>query len=275
MNLLVVPIIGILLICTLYYINIRPIIVNKLVIEAMTIVQTDNSRSFIDKVKIQQSDFENAIAMRTLGSIEAREQFFQMAIRMGQIKIPDDAPAGEKQQAVSAINGLLGAAVKDIDASYQENKEDVRMLSIYGMFFNGVGDPVNAERVLKEALAIAPNKQLIAFDLIRSYLMQKKFDEAYALGKKTYDLSITCNNALKWMLVSAAYAGKYKEAKAYAYAKDSTQSFAFDQDVLGGVVTSGQIPVAIEMLQEAKKESPQAAAQIDGYIQQLLAMPRK
>lgn len=141
------------------------------------------------------------------------------------------------------------------------------------MFFNGVGDAVNAERILKEAMVIAPNKQLIAYDLIRAYLVQKKFDEAYALGRQTYDLSITCGDALKWMMISAAYNGKYKEAKAYALSKG--QNVAFDTDVLGGVVASGQISVAIEILNEAKKQNPQMATQVDEYIKQLLAASKK
>ncbi len=273
MTLLVAPLIGILLVVTFYYLNYRPLVVNKLVIEAMSIVQTDQSKTFADKVKIQQDNFMNAIAMNTLGSIEAREQFLQMAVRMGQIKIPETLPVGDKQLAVGALNGILTAATKDIEASYEANKTDVRMLSIYGMFFNGVGNPAAAEKVLKDARTLAPNKQLISFDLIRSYLLQKKFDDAYKLGRSTYDLSITCTDALKWMMISAAYSGKYKEANAYAGSKG--QEFGFDPDVLGGLVSSGQSGVAIEVLNAAKKKNPELSSQIDEYIKQLLALPRK
>ncbi len=273
MNLLVAPVIGIILLVTFYYINYRPLIVNKLVIEAMSIVQADKNQPFADKVKIQVTNFKDAIAMNTLGSTEAREQFLQMAVRMGQIKIPEDLSAGDKQSAVQALNSVITGAANDITSSYEKNKTDVRMLSIYGMFFNGVGDAANAEKVLKEARVLAPNKQLIAYDLIRALLMQKKFDEAYAVGRATYDLSITCGDALKWMMISAAYDGKYKEAKAYAASKG--QDLGLDPDVIGGVVASGQIGVAIEILNDAKKKNPTIASQVDAYIKQLLALPRK
>ncbi len=273
MNLLVAPIIGIALLITFYFLNYRPLLVNKMVIEAMSIVQTEPNKPFQDKVKIQQDNFINAINMNTLGSIEAREQFLQMTIRMSQIKIPDEIPQGERQLITQALNNLILATVNDITTSYEANKNDVRMLSIYGMFFNGVGDSVNAERVLKDAMVLAPNKQLIAFDLTRAYLVQKKFDQAYALGRQTYDLSITCNDALKWMMISAAYDGKYKEAKAYAASKG--QDISFDPDVLSGIVSSGQINVAIEILNEEKKKNPAIAKEIDEYIKQLLAAPKK
>ena len=272
MNLLVIPVIGILLLVTLYYVNYRPLLVNNLVIKAMSIIQTDTTKPFEQKVQIQIDSFTNAIAMNTLGSIEAREQFLQMAVRMGQIKIPETLPAGEKQAAVQALNNLLVAATKDIQSSYEANKEDVRMLSIYGMFFNGVGDSVSAEKVLEEARVFAPNKQLLSYDLIRAYLIQKKYSEAYALGRQTYDLSITCTDALKWMMVSAAYAGKYKEAEAYA--KSKGQDVPLDPDVIGGIVASGQIKLAIEILSDAKKKNPALTSQIDEYIKQLLAMKK-
>ena len=273
LNLLVIPIVAIILLITLYYVNYRPLVVNKLVIEAMSIIQTNQSLPFPDKVKIQQESFTNAIAMDTLGSIEAREQFLQMAVRMGQIKIPDTLAAGDKQAAVQAINNLLLAVNKDILLSHDANKNDVRMLSIYAMYFNGIGDAVSAEKVLKEAKALAPNKQLISFDLIRSYLIQKKFNDAYTLGRQTYDLSITCNDALKWMMIGAAYDGKYKEARDYALSKG--QELPLDPDVISGVVSSGQIGVAVEILNDAKKKNPALAPQIDEYIKQLLAATKK
>lgn len=272
MNLLVVPIIAIILLITLYYVNYRPLVVNRLVIKAMSISQYAQTMPFADAVKIQQDAFTDAIAMNTLGSLEAREQFLQMAVRMGQIQIPQDLAQGEKQATVQALNNLLTSARTDVEKSYQAYSDDVRMLSIYGMYFNGVGDAASAEKVLGRALEIAPNKQLVAFDLIRSYLIQRKFPEAYALGRKTYDLSITCTDALKWFMITAAYAGQYNEAKAYALTKG--QTLGLDQDVLSGVISSGQIQIAIEMLQQAKRENPALAPQVDEYIKQIVA-PKK
>ena len=119
MNLLIVPVIGIALLVTQYYVNYRPLLVNQLVIRAMSFSQYVKSMPFADAVKIQQDSFAGAIAMNTLGSIEAREQFMQMAVRMAQIKIPEDMAAGEKQATVKALNGLLEAARKDAVGSFQ------------------------------------------------------------------------------------------------------------------------------------------------------------
>lgn len=272
MNLLVVPLIGVLLLVTVYYVNIRPVIVNRLVINAMTVVQSSQPIPFAEKVKIAQNSFTEAIAMNTLGSLEAKEQFLQLAVRVGQIKIPDTLAQGDKQAAAEALGNFLKTANQEIIDSYPSYKDDVRMLSIYGMFYNGVGDAVSAERVLTSAHMLAPNKQLITFDLMRAQLIGKQFKEAYDLGKETYDLSATCRDALKWYMVSAAYAGKYAEAKAYALSKG--QDPGVDPDVIGGVIASGQTALGIELLIQAKKQNPALTSEVDALIKQLLAKKR-
>lgn len=273
MNLLVIPVIAISLLVVQYYVNYRPLVVNRLIIRAMSISQYAKTMPFPDALKISQDAFTNAIAMNTLGSMEAREQFLQMAVRIGQIKIPDTISAGEKQATSQAINGLLLTARNEIETSYPVYKEDVRMLSIYGMFFNGVNDPANAAEALNAARVFAPYKQLIAFDLIRANLLQQKFADAYALGREVYDMSITCTDALKWYMVSAGYSGHYKEAKEYALSKG--QDPGIDPDAVVGVIASGQRSLAIELLQELKKKDPSIASQVDAYIKQLLVAPKK
>ena len=137
-----------------------------------------------------------------------------MGVRMNQIKLPEQTPAADKQSALQAIGGLVQSVRDDVTASYPSHKEDVRMLSIYGMFYNGIGDAVAGEKVLTEAHTLAPRKQLLSFDLTRSYLMQNKSKEAYEIARDTYNLSIICNDASKWYLLSSVYAGKYLEARA-------------------------------------------------------------
>ncbi|MCF7843462.1 O-antigen ligase family protein [Candidatus Gracilibacteria bacterium] len=273
MNLIWIPVIGVVLLVTQYYVNYRPLLVNRLVIEGMSINQYAQTMPFADAVKKQQDAFVSAIAMNTLGSEEAREQFLQMGVRMSQFKIPDGTPDADRQSAMQAINNEIQAIRDDIDASLPAHKEDVRMLSIYGMFYNGIGDAAKGEEILKMARIHAPKKQLLGFDLIRSYLIQQKFADAYATSREVYDLSITCNGAQKWYMLSAAYAGAYKDAKAHVIEKG--QTVAFDQDVLGAIVSTKQLPLAIEILLELKKDKPELATQVDDFIRQILGEANK
>lgn len=272
MTLLAIPVIGLSLLVVLYYVDYRPLTANRLVIKAMSVGEYAKTMPFADAVKMQQDAFTQAIAMNTLGSLEAREQFLQMAVRMGQITIPDTIPAADRQAAVSAINSLLQEARKDVQASYEANKEDVRMLSIYGMFLNGIGDSQSAEQVLTQARLFAPNKQLLAYDLVRAYLIQKKYGEAYTLSKELYDKGINCRDAVTWYMLSAAYAGKFEEAQQYVLSKG--QNVTLSIDLINGVFASGQMQLGVKLLEEFKVLNPSMAPQIDAYLKQFVA-PKK
>lgn len=266
------PIVAIALVGTLYYVNYRPLLVNALVIEALDVNRLAQTNPITEVLRIQQEALVKAVGMNTLGSTEAREQFSQIVLRMGQINLPEGTTAEDRQAYGVALNTLVQAARKDITESLPMYEDNARMLSIFGMFYNGIGDGATAEQILSLAHSIAPNKQLISFDLTRAYLIQNKFSEAYALSKETYKLVPQYKDAQKWYLLSAAYAGTYKDARADIVADG--QTVPFDQDVLNALVSTKQIALAIELLNELKKTNPELQAQIDEYIKLLLAAPK-
>ncbi len=272
-KLLYAPIVGIVLVVTLYYVNYRPFMVNRLLIGAMNVNQLMQSMSFADAVKIQEKSFTEAIALNTLGSDEAREQFLQMGVRLVQVKLPTGMSKEETQFSTEAINSFITKVREDVTSSYDAHKTDVRMLSIYGMFFNGIGDGPQGEKILTEAHTLAPNKQLISFDLVRSYLLQRKFKEAYTLAHETYDLQQKFPDAQKIYLITSAYVGAFRAAQNQII--QTGQTVPFDADILNAVVTSGQISLAIELLNDVKAQNPQFTAQIDDYIKKLLVSPSK
>jgi tetratricopeptide (TPR) repeat protein len=272
MNMFWLPLLGIAFLAAQYYVNYEPFRVNKLLVTGLDVNRLIQTMPFEQVIKIQKEAFQEAVGRNTLGSTEAREQFLQTAVRMSQVNIPADVPAEQKQAAIAGINDLVSAARADVDSSYESNKNDVRMLSIYGMFFNGIGDGVSGERVLARAHELAPKKQLVSFDLIRSYLLQGKFDQAHALAKETYDLAPGFPEAAKILALAAAYDKKWNETRAYLVANG--QNVPLDADILGALVSTGQTGLAIQLLNELKATSPQYADQIDAYIKQLLAAPR-
>jgi hypothetical protein len=273
MNMLYLPVIGLAFLVTAYTIVYRPFEVNTLMVRGLDINRLVQTMSFADAVKVQQASFEKAVSMNTLGTEEAREQFLETTVRMAQVTIPADVSAEDKQKTVQALNDLIASARKEVQASYEAHKTDVRALSIYGMFYNGLGDGVSAEQVLTVAHALAPKKQLISFDLIRAYLLQNKLQDAYMLAQETYDLAPVYPDAQKFYLVTAAYASKWNEA--VAHMTSLGQPVPLDADALSALVSTKQVGVAVQFLNNYKKVNPQSAAQIDAYIKQILAAPAK
>jgi tetratricopeptide (TPR) repeat protein len=273
MKMLWLPVIGMLFLATQYYVNYLPLRVNKLLVRGLDVNRLIQTRPFAEVVKIQEDAFKKAVALNTLGSTEAREQFMQSAARMSQVTIPADVSPEDRQTATAAVASLVQAARTEVESSYEANKDDVRMLSIYGMFYNGIGDGVSAERVLSRAHELAPKKQLVSFDLVRAYLLQNKFDQSYALAKETYDLAPAYADAAKVYALAAVYAKKWNEAREYIVSKG--QVVPFDSDILSGLVATGQTSVAIGLLNELKRTNPEYAGQVDAYIKELLAAPKK
>jgi tetratricopeptide (TPR) repeat protein len=263
------PAFGILLIASAYFMVWKPIQVNHDLVKGLDINRLVQSMPVADAVAVQEAAFQRAIAANVVGSEEAREQFLQTTVRMAQVTIPEDVSAEDKQKTVAAINKLILAARTEVTNSYEAHKNDIRLLSIYGMFYNGLGDGVSAEGVLAQAHTLAPKKQLISFDLVRAYLVQNKTAEAYTLAKETFDYAPAYPDATKTFLVAAAYANKWQEAKSYVASKGG--STAFDPDVLSALVGSKQISAAIAYLNELKAANPSYATQVDAYIKQLLA----
>lgn len=270
-KLLYAPIIGIALVVSLYYVNYRPFMVNRSLIHAMDVSRLMQTMSFADAVKVQQQSFADAINANTLGSDESREQFLQMGVRLVQVTLPKEMPESERQVSLDATNSFIKAVRDDVTASYPSHKDDVRMLSIYGMFYNGIGDAASAEKVLGQAHTLAPKKQLISFDLTRAYLMDRKYNDAYALSRETYESETRYADSAKWYIISAIYTGRYKDARAQII-RDG-QTVPFDQDILSSLISTKQISLAIELLNEIKSQNPQYGPQIDEYIKKLLASP--
>jgi tetratricopeptide (TPR) repeat protein len=271
MNMLYLPVVALIFVAVLYTMVYRPFMVNRLLVRGLDINRLIQSMPFADAVAVQQQAFEKAISLHVVGSEEAREQFLQTTVRMSQITIPADVSVEDRQKSVQALNNLITSARKDVEASYEAHQNDVRMLSIYGMFYNGINDGVSAEKVLTRAHEIAPKKQLVSFDLVRAYLIQGKTNEAYALAKETYDLAPAYGDAAKMYLLASVYAKKWNETKAYLASKNMV--VPFDSDILSGLVSTKQITLAIQLLNDFKKTNPQYTTQVDAYIKELLASP--
>ncbi len=269
MNSLYAPALGIVFLVSAYFMLWKPVQVNHNLVQGLDINRLVQTMAVPDAIAIQQASFEKAIAAHVVGSEEAREQFLQTTVRMAQITIPSDVPTEDRTRTVQAINGLVQAARADVAASYESHQDDIRMLSIYGMFFLGLGDGGSAEKVLAHAHELAPNKQLISMDLVRAYLLENKTSDAYSLAKETFESAPLYTDAAKLALIAGIYDNKWQEIRQEVSAKGG--SVSFDPDVLSVLLSTKQTTAAIAYLNELKAENPSYAAQVDAYISQILA----
>jgi cbb3-type cytochrome oxidase subunit 3 len=268
-----IPAAVVLLIVSAYLFVYKPVMVNKNMVRGLDIGRHMQTMPFPEVVRLTKQSFERAIAYNTLGSEEALEQYQMTATRLLSITVPENISAEDRKLTLDALRELSEGVNRHIERSFERYKDDVRMLSIYGAYYNSAGYGVAAEQPLSIAHSLAPKKQLVSFELVRSYLLQEKFNEAYALAEETYDLAPEYPDALKVYLMAAAYAKQFSEASARLTLEKKITPF--DPDVLSALVQTNQIQLAIVYLNELKKASPEYASHVDEYIRQLLAEPKK
>lgn len=263
------PLVGIILAVALFVVVYQPYTLNKTLVRALDLNRLTQEVPFAEALTIQKESFQKAITLSPHGEQEAREQFLQAAGRAVGYQLPETMPQADREAAIKAINDLVIAAREEVDRSYPETKNDVRALSIYGSFFTIIGDYVSAEKVLSEAHALSPQKQLISFDLIRTYLGLKKYTEAYTLAQETYLLAPGYPTAQKMLAVTSIYANKKPEAAALFAA--NAQTFPLDGDIITALLETGKISELVSMLRDLKKTRPDLAKDIDAYIAEILA----
>lgn len=264
------PIVAVLFVVVFYMISYKAFLANKELIRGMDVNRhLQNQKSFAQILAIQKEAFRAAIDLRVVGSEEAREQFLQAVARMVQVKVPPELPQPEKQAIAQNLNDLVTEARKEVENSYPQYQNDVRALSIFGMFYNSIGDFPSSQKVLEQALTISPYKQVTAFDLIRSYLSQQKYSEAEALAKKVFLAAPEFATALKYYVITAIYAGKLSEVIPTLTSVGKT--FPIDADTINSLVDVKQYDAAIAILLQLKQKSPELGTQVDEYIKSIVA----
>lgn len=262
------PIVAVLFFAIFYSVSYKPLLVNKLLIKGIDVNRLAATMPFSQILTLQKESFRSAIDLNVVGSEEAREQFIQTVARMSQVQVPPNVPEEEKVAISKAMNELIQEVRKEMEQSYPYYKGEVRALSIFGMFYNIIGDYASAEKILGEAVALAPNKQITVFDLIRAHLAQKEFGEAYDISKRIFLAAPDFSNAMKLYVVCAIYANKLEDARVTLASVEKT--IPVDGDILNTLVDAKQYDVAIALLLQLKKDQPELAGQVDEYIKTVI-----
>lgn len=279
---IVAPIVIILFISSLYFLNIRTIQANTRMITALVSCQT------------QQPDpklFERVFELNQyVANQEAREQVFPCATNL--IRNPN-VPNTIKQ-------GYFNLATDAIQAQTATTPKDARIFVLGGTFLNNAGQVSLSESLLERAMELSPGKQSIKFELATSYLNNKKTDKAVELLRQAYEdapeypearsayalgliIEGNENEARRIfkndpsIFESTALANIYNNLKQYSKAINIYKSLITkDPKNVNLVVTLAQIQFtagmkweAVQTLKKAQVDYPEYKTQIDDMIKQI------
>jgi O-antigen ligase len=191
----VLPIVGVALLATIYFFNVRQIIVSDDFVAAISSCLNNNP---------PVEFFRSALnANMTWANEEIDERLFSCAvIAYGEPLVPYN------QQ--KAIVDLATAAGKARTATAPD---DARGYYYAGTFLDQVGQTGLAQGFLERAHKLSPAKQQMSFELAANYMYQRQYDEAVSVLKSTYKSAPGYAKAASAYAVALAIDGKMSEAR--------------------------------------------------------------
>jgi len=280
-----VSVVIVVLVC-LYGLNIRPILANKNIINALN---QNVSRTPEESLEYYRKVFK----YNTFANSEASEQMLNQIQKFFGSRV-----------TVETRQAFVELATKNMDEQIKKFPGDARRLLFMGSLRNRTGDYKNAISYLEEAERVSPKKQSILFELGFSYLSVGESEKAFEKFKKAYDLEPSYSEAKILYAIGALHdnqdaLGKElvseitKDGKVFderiitalAATGNLTEGVALIQKqvqltpndpkirfrLAAGYLSLGQRTKSIETLREAAKLFPEAKADADFYIKEIQA----
>jgi O-antigen ligase/tetratricopeptide (TPR) repeat protein len=284
-NYLVLPVVFVVTILAVYYINVPAIQASRTLIQAITPQQNAGPEKNLEL-------FKKVFAYNSFGSSEALEQLVQVSTQIASTQqIPDTI----KQQFFDYTKEKLEEKVK-------ETPHDARYLVFAGSFFNRFGQYDLAIDYLTKAVAESPKKQPIYFELGSAYIAKGDVNKAKEIFKTAYDLEPDSQESKIIYALGAIYARDNALSTNLLYAVGTStivndnrflQTYArigdyasviailsarLEQDptnmqyllsLASTYATIGQKQRAVQIIQYMEQLDPSFKAQGDEYIKQI------
>jgi tetratricopeptide (TPR) repeat protein len=233
------PIILILLIGAIYFLNWRGIQTGKTLIVAL---QAINSTPI--PAQIALDNFQKALSYDTLGRPELVERMVEAIPRFADPSIPIEI----KQKYYELTKGA-------VEKQLQRFPGDTRYEIFAGNFYSMYTQPADAEKHYMEAVKLSPRKQSAWFQLGAFYTTYKQYDKAVEAYKTAYELETSNLNAAQLYAAALTYAGR--EAEATKFLQDRFGKTVDSRDLFLQVYANqGDWARAISLLKQKVAENP-------------------
>ncbi len=278
------PVIVILFLVTMYFINVRPIQANHRLISAMISCSggtTPSAQLYGNALKLNQ----------TVSNQEIREQLLACGANV---------LLGGYSETVKV--DFYNLAKKEIETQIATTPNDARSYVLGGGFYNNIGDWNTGRPLLEKAHELSPTKQTISFELATNYLNSGKEKEGAILLENAYNDAPENKTARIAYVASLILTGQeskaqeimknnpdikyddrilgvYVRLKQYQKVIDGYKiliekeptNIAFYGNLAAAYVENGQLSLAISLLESMKTKFPQVKDQIEQAIKDVRA----
>lgn len=245
------PTVSILLVLSLYFVNIKPIMTNVFLIEALKSLQTPGETM----AAIQY--FKKAHSASLFGRSEVVEQ---LAGNITAI-LTSDMTMEEKN---AFFNFAKGAVLKQAT----EAEDDSRYQLVAGSFLSTAGLLDEALVHLDRAQELMSGKQQIYFEIGSAYINKKEPLKALEVFGKAYELAPEYTEAGIIYLVGAIYAGD-KTVESEMLSQLTEREIVFDDRIIKAYHSNGRANMVVNLLKDRIRLDPDNADRYRELIKQV------
>jgi len=267
-----------------YSVNIRPLLVNLNLLDALTI-QGQNIPLAFEKLT-------KALSYNTLGKEEVKEQLIKFSLSAG----------ASPELSVDFRDKILRRAIEEAQKGVVENPLDPRANLFLGTIYQKVGLSDQAIAVFNKAIELSPKKQQIYFELADIYLQNGDYSKATEVLEKSFNLDRGYNQAGLNLAATYILASRqndadkillelfgavevpnqiltsvYSRIKDYdrligvwrAFVKDSPNNLEYRKSLSGAYLLANDNQSAIQALEEAAQVIPEFRSEAESLIKQI------
>ncbi len=232
----------ILTIFALYFVNIKPFIACRTLLNTLVI---SGHGATPDQVLAQ---FDKVFSLHTFGDREAAEQLSNFAT---QVAANSNISTDDKKK-------IMDKAIAEMKHQVDLDPGNARYQLFLGNLYAQAGDYNNALAALNKAHQLSPKKQQIYFPIADIYFSTNDLNNAVSVLKEAYDLDPSYDTAAKYLAV--AYIANGQEAKGEALLKEKYGSaLVADQQLLNAYAKVGDYEKVKEIWQAFIAKDPNNA----------------
>lgn len=240
------------LVLILYFFNLRPLMANANLIEALKILQTPGAEmsQAVDK-------FKKAYNRSRLGRPEVVEQMASNAATVLSSNLSVDA----KNDFYNFVRSAVVRQAEDLPT-------DARYQILAGSFLSQTGNHEEALKYLRKARELIPGKQQVYFETGSAYINAGNIPAGLAEFKSAYDLAPEYMEAKIIYLIGAIYADD-RVLEQRLLSEIPPQTVATDDRILGTYYNAERYNEAVRLLEKRIELDPANEGTYREYIRQI------
>jgi O-antigen ligase len=241
----------VLLMPSLYLLNVKPLIASETLISAFKNVQVKG------ETKSAVVNFEKAYNASVLGRVEVAEQIALNSINI----FTSDISIEEK-------NNFFNFARKVVTDTAEEFPLDQRIQLVTGSFLVKTGKFDEAKTYLSRAKEISPRRQAAYFEMGNMYINTEEYDLALEEFRKAYELAPEYREAKIIYLIGAIFAGN-QELENRLIKEVGERDFFLEDRIVSTYDAVGRKADVIKILEKRIELDPANALKYRQYIDSL------